>query len=166
MSIAMSQNQKKLTGGKVLAMVVAFFAVMLIADGAGVFFALDTFPGLIVKNPYEKGLKYNQTLRKRTELRDRGWQLGVSILPAAKMREIRITLKDRDALPLSGIVSGVLLKHPVDSRRDMSVDFNDRENGEYALFIDPAIKGQWLLEITLSDPKGETFLVEREIWLE
>ncbi len=162
----MTQTPKKLTGGKVLAMVVAFFTVMLIADGTGVYIALNTFPGLTVSNPYEKGLKYNQTLRKRTELRDRGWQLGVTVLPATKMREILITLKDRDNLPLSGIVSRVVLKHPVDSRRDIPLDFNDRENGDYALLLDPAIRGQWLLEITLTDQRGETFLVEREIWLE
>ena len=166
MSTAMTQTPKKLTGGKVLAITVAFFAVMLIADGAGVYFALDTFPGLSETKPYEKGLKYNQTLRKRTELRDRGWQLGVAVLPAAKTREILITLKDGDNLPLSGIVSRVVLKHPVDSRRDIPLDFNDRENGDYALLLDPAIRGQWLLEITLTDQRGETFLVEREIWLE
>ena len=67
-----------LTGRHVLIALVAFFGVMLIANGIFVYFAVATFSGGDTSNAYRKGLDYNETLAAAERQAERGWHSEIA----------------------------------------------------------------------------------------
>ena len=63
-----------LKGRHVLMALIAFFGIMLIANGIFVYFAVATFSGGDTSNAYRKGLNYNETLAAAERQAARGWQ--------------------------------------------------------------------------------------------
>jgi nitrogen fixation protein FixH len=59
----MNDIVKKSDGRLVLMCFVAFFAVIIVVNSIFIYMALQTHSGVVVKNPYEKGLAFNQTLQ-------------------------------------------------------------------------------------------------------
>ena len=64
---------KGIEGRHVLIGLVAFFGVMLVANGIFVYYALETFAGGDTSDPYRKGMHYNETLAEAARQDERGW---------------------------------------------------------------------------------------------
>ena len=62
---------RRITGRQVLFGILGFFGVVFAANGAFIFFALDSFTGLATDSPYQRGIEYNQTLAAAAEQRHR-----------------------------------------------------------------------------------------------
>ena len=60
----------RLTGWKVLGILVAFFATVATVNGIMIHYALSTFPGVEDDQAYEHGLHYNDTLAASFVLKD------------------------------------------------------------------------------------------------
>lgn len=58
----MNNIVKKSDGRFVLICFLAFFAVIIVVNSIFIYMALQTHSGVVVKNPYEKGLAFNKTL--------------------------------------------------------------------------------------------------------
>ncbi len=87
---------KRLTGWKVLAILVGFFGVIFSVNGYMAYSAISTFSGEVDAHPYEHGIAYNHDIANAREQASRGWKVEVSLERLAS-GETRILVLARDA---------------------------------------------------------------------
>jgi len=86
------QRAPGLGGRHVLAAMLAFFGVIVVADATMIYQAVSTFGGVDNVNAYRDGLAYNARIASAGRQAALGWQDTVEIVPAPA--RLRITLKD------------------------------------------------------------------------
>jgi len=136
-----------LKGRHVLMSLIAFFGVMLIANGLFVYFALSTFTGSD-SDPYRRGLHYNDTLQAAERQAEKGWQTSLSY-DAAKQR-LSLGLTDNQARPVTGLQIEAVVGRPVTNKEDRSLPLKEAASGIYAADIDLA-PGQWVVSAATPD---------------
>lgn len=157
---------KEITGRHVLIAFIAFFGVMLTANGIFLYFALSTFNGLDNPNAYQEGLQYNQRIeaaRRQTVL---GWSHGVALLDAGR---IELTVKDRTGNPVSGLAVSGTIGRPVTDEFTQALTFEETGLGLYAAKAHGLQPGNWIvsLEAAKSRTQGlETvYRIKERLWL-
>ena len=85
--------------------VVAVNAVLVVAS-------VSTFIGVTVGHSYDRGCAYNTVLAEAARQDALGWRAEV----AAESGALRVTVTDREGLPVAGQMDGALLR-PVEGRR-------------------------------------------------
>ena len=80
-------------GRHVLLALLGFFGAILIVNGVFLYYALATFGGGDTGSPYQKGLRYNQTIAEAARLAERGWSSGLAYDRSAG--RISLQLRDR-----------------------------------------------------------------------
>lgn len=137
-----------LKGRHVLVALVAFFGVMLIANGIFVYFAVATFSGGDTSNAYRKGLEYNETLAAAERLAARGWQN--EIVYDDRAGRLSLTVRDRHAVPVTGLGIEAALSRPATDKEDRAVRLTETEPGIYAAEIKLA-PGLWVIAVAPSE---------------
>jgi nitrogen fixation protein FixH len=135
---------------------IAFVAV-LIANGALVYFALSSWPGLAYDNAFERGRKYNQVLREEDRESKLGWRIE-TIYESTSERVGTLTVRatDRDGSPLVDLGLTATLVRPLGgSLPDRALDLRARAPGVFAAAIEVPLSGQWELRVTAVDPGGD-----------
>lgn len=123
---------KPLTGTKVLAVLLGFFAVVMAVDGVMMYFAVSTFSGEVEAHPYERGLAYNRDIAQSREQAARDWKVDVSVARGAA-GAARVTAKARDAAgaQASGLAMTATLAAPADKKKDAQVALHEVAPGLY-----------------------------------
>ena len=95
-----------------------FGAVVLGANGALIWYAAASWPGLVTESPYDKGLTYNRNLEAAARQADLGWQTRLTArLTGALDGEAALDLRDRSGALLAGAApSGGCSRHPAPGR--------------------------------------------------
>ncbi|MEZ5891710.1 MAG: FixH family protein [Parvularculaceae bacterium] len=153
----------KLTGWHVLAMLVAFFGVMIVANVTFITAAIESFPGVTDEHAYDKGLKYNETLSERAEQAELGWRaevLEVSRDGAAGVITLRIA---SETGPLKGLRVAGTLKRPASGKEDQTLAFEYAGEGLYEAKVDAFAPGAWDLTARAEGSAGETFDIAARI---
>jgi len=88
-----------LTGAHALAIVVAFFGVVIAVNVTMAALATGTFPGLIVENSYVASQNYNTWLKEARAQDERGWSADLD----ARDGDLKVSLTDRSGSPITGI---------------------------------------------------------------
>ena len=135
---------------------IAFVAV-LIANGALVYFALSSWPGLAYDNAFERGRKYNQVLREEDRESRLGWRLEARYEAAtARSGVLIVRAVDREGRPLVDLGVAAALTRPVGGGvADRAVELRAEAPGVYAATIDVPLPGQWEARLTAIDAAGE-----------
>ena len=135
---------------------IAFVAV-LIANGALVYFALSSWPGLAYDNAFERGRKYNQVLREEDRESKLGWRLDAGYEPTgARAGVLTVRVSDRDGAPLSDLGLAATLVRPIGGTvPDRAFDLRASAPGVYAAAIETPLVGQWEVRVTAVDATGE-----------
>jgi nitrogen fixation protein FixH len=144
-----SAMDHELNGWHVLAGLVAFFGVMLIANGIFIYYALATFGGGDTSDPYRKGLHYNDTLAEAAAQDARGWRIALSYDRGAG--QLSLLLRDKAGRALSGLAVASKLGRPATDKEDMTLKLVEGEPGVYSGSARLA-GGQWLITATVEDP--------------
>ena len=139
----------ELTGWHVLLGLVAFFGVMLLANGIFVYYALATFGGGDNSDPYRKGLHYNDTLAEAAAQDARGWHIELSYDRGAGQLTLR--LRDKVGRALRGLAIASTLGRPASDKEDMALKLVESEPGVYSGNA-PLGSGQWVVTATIEDP--------------
>lgn len=149
---------RELTGRHVLAMVLAFFGVMIIANAAFVIVAVKSFPGESEKKSYLQGLQYNNVLAKRATQAALGWRAEISRIETTVnggLLEVRF-FNARDA-KLSGLTIKGEMRRPADDDADRALLFHETAPGVYQAATAPLAAGAWDVSGTAESISGDAF---------
>lgn len=157
-----SRTTGRLTGRKVLAILLAFFGTVAAADTVLFVSATRTWSGLEVASPYKAGQLYNAELRHAREQDALGWHLDASVIRVlsegtAEAATITVALADDGGKPLRGKALHARFERPTDKRKDVAVDLAEVAAGTYAARAEPVAHGQWDLVVEVAGEDGVAF---------
>lgn len=155
---------RRIDGRHVLAGLMTFFGVMLMANAIFVYYAVTTFGGLDTEDAYRKGLAYNATLEEASGQADLGWKTGLAY--DADRGVLALTVADAADQPVNGLtVSGRLL-HPASRALDVALDrFEQRGEGQYLITLDSGIQGAWIADLVLQSSREAPYRMRQRLWL-
>lgn len=145
--MSMAATQKQLTGWHVLAMLIAFFGVIIGVNLLMAYFANSTWSGLVVANGYVASQSFDKDLAKARAQEALGWKVGFDI---AEDR-IRLTFADAEGRKIDNLAITGDLERTVTDKEDQKLAFSPMGSGVYTA---PATlsPGVWEVEV---DAKGD-----------
>lgn len=153
MSIARAPSQPRRSAWMPWLFVVGLGIVVLV-NAALIFFAVSSAKGLVVANPYEKGIAFNRQLsRERAEVA-LGWKLAASYQNGA----IEATLTDAGGHPLSNAAVTALFVRPIEGGGPPPMALNAVAPGKFQGAIALPRLGQW--DVTLEAVSGGNSVIE------
>lgn len=130
--------------------IVLFFAVQTALFAWFVYIAETTHTGLVTGSAYEKGLAYNDTIR-RAEAQD---GLGFSAEIRNTRDKIAFRLQDAQGKGLASARVRALFFRPAHDGVDFSLDLTDLGGGDYEARYAVPEKGLWEVRVQAETPAG------------
>jgi nitrogen fixation protein FixH len=155
---------KELKGRHVLILLLSFFAVTVAVNAAMATYAIATFSGEDIPNPYLQGLAYNKTLRAQQAQNALGWSATIAAVREDGKVKARVMVRDRSGNAISGLTVSLKLRRPTDARLDRTVALAPAEGGHAASVADLA-PGVWDAVAVVRSPDGEAFEATRRVVL-
>jgi len=149
MSHTANDGVRPVTGRLVLFCLIAFFAVVSLANAILIRAAVTTFGGLETASSYQAGLAFSRESAAARAQDERHWQVKANVLPAAGVTTVEIDARDAAGQPLAGLQASASLAHPADRRADQIVHLSEPASGRFRGSVAP-VSGQWDLVIELS----------------
>jgi nitrogen fixation protein FixH len=131
-------------------LVVAVNAVLVYA-------ALSTFTGTTTSRAYERGRGYNQVLAEAARQEALGWQADV----AWSAGRLRVSVVDREGLPVGGHLDGLLLRPLQGTTRPLHLAAGAA--GRWLADAPDLAPGQWEARLTLEGATGERLDIRKRI---
>ena len=143
-------SEFRITGRKVFFFTVAAFAVIIGVNLLMAYQAINTFPGLEVKNSYVASQTFDADRDAQLEL---GWELAPEY--DAKAKELRLAFTDKTGFPAEVTGLSVLVGRATEARDDTRPEFV-REAG---VFVAPLNlpKGKWMMHVEAFAADGTAF---------
>lgn len=145
--MSMASIEKELKGHHVLAMILAFFGVIIAVNFVMAYLAESTWSGLVVENGYVASQSFNSDLAKAKAQEALGWNVGFT----ADKSDIKITFADAKGANIDSLTLTGKLQRTVTDKEDQVLSFGWMGSGTY---VAPArlAPGLWEVEI---DGKGD-----------
>lgn len=158
-----------LTGRHVLGSLLGFFGVMLIVNGAFVYFALSTLNGTAANNAYRSGLDYNRTIAEAARQDELGWRGAVGIVTAADgIKTLRLEITDRAGAPVDGLVVAGALGRPATAGEDLAIALVRLAPGAYAAPLEGVASGNWIAALEVvreGEPGPVVYRLKQRLWV-
>lgn len=140
--MSMAAAGKPLTGRHVLAMLLAFFGVIIGVNFTMAWFANSTWSGLVVANGYVASQSFDKDVAKVRAQEALGWKVGFSV----SGDRIRLTFADAQDAKIGTLAIAGKLERPVTDKQDQTLAFTPVGPGVYSA---PAVlsPGVWEAEI-------------------
>lgn len=151
--------RRPLTGRSVLAMLVAFFAVIFAVNGVFVYVSLQSHPGVTSDDAYRKGLDHNRTLDRADRQNARGWKAAVSVVDGV----IEARLMDDTGAPLTGLTIRGEARRPVHDRADTELMLRETGTGRYTAVGTKLSPGRWELVLTAAADDLPAYRIEHSV---
>lgn len=148
----------RITGWHVLAIVVAFFAVVIAVDSWFAVLAYRTFPGEVSVTPYEDGLLYNKKIAQIEAQTKLGWQAAAQAQPGSVMIEYR----DAKGQAVRGLTVEGKMERPATETGRIVLKFAEASPGVYVATAGK-IAGAWDLTAVAKGAEGAHFEAERRL---
>lgn len=140
--MAMAATQKQLTGKHVLAMLVAFFSVVIGVNFLMAYFANSTWSGLVVANGYVASQSFDKDLAKAKAQEALGWNVAFTF----KKDRVNLAFADKDGKPIDTLTITGDLERTVTDKQDQKLTFTSLGGGVYSAPANLA-PGIWEVEI-------------------
>ncbi|HIM58139.1 MAG TPA: hypothetical protein EYJ00_02310 [Gammaproteobacteria bacterium] len=117
--------------------------------------AIETHPGLVVKDAYLTGKAYGETLSARNQLLAQGWALDLT-LPKLVTHNVEQTYKaasSKNGKVLSAAKAVAYFYRPLEMKHDFSKTMHVNKEGVYQVEVTLPLKGRWDLLVEIS--KGD-----------
>jgi nitrogen fixation protein FixH len=142
-----------------------FFGVIFISNGFMVYWATHSFTGLVVEEPYEKGLAYNGTLAEKEIQAKLGWGSTFKLAPISEdgfKQNIVFRLGTKNTAAVTGADVSLTLFRPTKDGMDVTFELTEApETGMYEAVITLPAKGQWDFRFTAT--RGEEVYKANEV---
>ena len=144
---------------------VAFFGVVLAANGAMIWIAFATWTGLETEGAYQKGLAYNRSLAAARAQDALGWRVDLDLAATGgRLAVLELTLADRYGdLIEDGRVTTKFVR-PTQAGHDLELTVPHTHAGVYVAQAALPFAGLWELHLTIQSG-GDTYLMRRRIYL-
>jgi nitrogen fixation protein FixH len=154
----------RLTGRRVLFILMSFFGIVFAVNAVFVSAALRTRPGEERGASYEAGLRYNKELSAQRAQDGLGWRHSLALRGGA----LRITFTNADGDPVSGLAIEGQVGRPAAARADRSLVFREIEAGTYESPLSPDA-GNWVVSMAarrlMPGGKDNVYRVKERIWV-
>ena len=146
-------SKKPNTYGWIPWVFVGAMALVVAVNGVLVYFAVREPVGIIVKNPYQDGLRYNSRLEERERQKALGWQVaaGMSGKSAPSATEIRVEAQDDAGRALDGLKGRVRFDRPVERLPAIEAELIQIGPGAYVASVVLPRPGQWEMTVDLDN---------------
>ncbi len=155
MSLAAAPRGFRLTGWHVLAMIVAFFAIIIGLDTWFATLAYTTFSGDVSSDPYQAGIMFNKTLAQRRREAALGWKVEAD---TSRPGLLSLTFRDPAGTPLDGLTIDATLGRPATDVGKRILTFKAEGAGRYSAPTGD-MSGGWDLTATARDAAGNSLEV-------
>lgn len=125
-------------------------AVVVVVNGVLITLALRSFPGLVVQRPYDRGLAYNDELRRSQLQAALGWQVSPRYLDD----NLTVRIVDAAGATVTGLTVHATLSRPLEEGVSVDVDLMP-SGGTYRAALTLPKRGQWEARIDATGPAGE-----------
>lgn len=160
------REPKPITGRFVLAITVAFFAVVIGVNVVMIELAVRTLPGTEVDSAYAASLSYKDEIKAAHEQAQRAWKVDAKIERRPDgVAALRIEALDHDGRPVAGVAFSGRLERPADKREDKVLDLAEREAGIYRANVAEVAPGQWDLVLEADAAGKRVFLSKNRVIL-
>lgn len=143
------------TGRHMAAILVAFFAVILVVNLAMASYAIGTFGGVVVENSYVAGQQFNRWLDEAASAKALGWEAAARRGQGGRV-EIDLT-GPGDAAAVT-----VMARHPLGRLPDRELTFAAAGPGRFVA-NEPLPPGRWRLRLKVDD-KGRSWRAEQDLF--
>ncbi|MEM7223861.1 MAG: FixH family protein [Pseudomonadota bacterium] len=161
----MSARPFEIRGGHVLAMMVGFFAVILLVNLLFIYLAVGSFTGIDTEQAYQKGLGYNDTLQAAENQRELGWAFNVNHEDLGDQLDLSLQIVDRYGNGIEGLEIEAELRRPTDAALDRGAAFTRYGGGRYGASIPLPSRGNWTLRLTARRDGQPDYRWEKRLWL-
>lgn len=167
-SLKSAPEGRGLGGRHVLAAMLAFFGVIIVADATMIYKAVTTFGGVDNVNAYRDGLAYNARIASAERQSDLGWHDTVEVL--TKPERLRVALSGPDGkAPAAKLKVDVTIGRPATIRSDMSLHLAEVAPGIFEAPISDAGDGAWIATVRVfrdGDGADEAvYQIRRRLWI-
>ena len=158
-------KRRPLTGGHVLAALLGFFALILIANASFLYFAVKTYPGEKEKKSYRQGLLFNDILEARAAQDALGWRAAIdSVVRDGDAVTLVVSFRDASGSTLDGLDLAGTLARPASDVGAQDVAFAPAGAGRYWAVV-AAEAGAWDLTVTARSSADERFQFTNRVML-
>jgi nitrogen fixation protein FixH len=160
-----TRREAGLKGSHVLATFVAFFGVIFVVNGSMIYNAVSTYGGLVSKEPYRKGLHYNERIAASERQAQLHWSDGVTL---ARDGALEIAIADGAGKAVTGLTVKAVLGRPATNREDRPFALIESAPGTYVAAAGGIDPGTWVLsfEVFEGQAAGEpSYRGRRRLWL-
>ncbi len=142
---------------------VAFFAVVVAANGILVFVALDTWSGLETERSYEKGLAYNRTLAASRAQEELGWRVELDFAGKGERRgSLTASLRDRYDTAIARAEVEAAFVRPTHAGHDFTIVLPYVGQGRYNAEVVLPLSGRWDVRLRAVH-QGHTYRMTRRV---
>lgn len=138
-----AKREFRFTGWHMLAIMIAFYAVIITVNVTLAVLASGSWTGLVVKNSYVASQGYNEHLAAARAQVERGWHSEIAVAPG----RIAISVLSSDGTPLALEAATVEIGRPATEVEDRTLDLEPAGGGIYAADANLA-EGLWALTVT------------------
>lgn len=158
-------RSRRLTGRGVLLWLFAFFGVIFAVNGAFIYLAVSTFPGLEVESSYKAGQQFEDEMAAGKAQAERDWKVDAAIRPAGNDASVEIHFADKSGADLHGLDVRVRLIHAVDPDHDHAASLPELASGTYRAVLPNVKDGMWSLTIEAYKGSERLFMSRNQLRL-
>ncbi len=154
-----------LHGRHVLYAILAFFGVIFFVNGLMLYHALATHSGIVAKEPYRKGLAYNERIAADERQAGLQWSADVAL---SSEGTIAVTLFDLSGKPIGGRRVEATLGRAVSSRHDLRIVLVEQAPGRYVAAAGAIAPGAWVVDAEVREADNASaslYRMRRRLWL-
>ena len=120
------------------------FGVIITVNGALVYWALASWPGLSSDNHYERGLQYNEVLEAQRQQAALGWRIQADISePLDGRAQLTVALTDKEGAALLAENVTAELRRPTVEGMDSRMQLSPLGGGRYRAEAAVPLPGVW-----------------------
>ena len=138
------------TGRHMLAIMVAFFGVVVSVNMFMAYKASTTWTGLVVPNSYVASQNFEIEKQKRAVQAKLGWQVLLSV----DDNRLAVGLRDEQGTAIEGAAVVVKLTRPLTDRDDMTITLKAADAGRF-VSEETLLAGDWLADVSISTAGSE-----------
>jgi nitrogen fixation protein FixH len=154
-------SQRQLTGRMVLVTLLVFFGIVIGVNVTMARLAISTLPGTEVDSPYAASLAYEKEIAAAHAQDARHWEVDAHVeRAAAGAALLRLTARDKDGRPVSGLKFEGRLERPTDKRADQAIELSEVGIGVYSGRLEAIAPGQWDLVLE-GDKSGQRMFLSK-----